>query len=1290
MRRFLFRNLRIRLIVLLTVAIAPAIALATYDLFKEYRAANTWVEQEKFRLAQAGEAEYQRVIENSHQLILALSHIPGQIQEAVTEALLPDLKIHYPYIAEILIANRKGDIIFSDPPQSVSANVAGAGWFQQAVQKNHLTIGEFLRDVPGISGKVGIAESVHDKSGELRGVICVCLNLRWLAQVAARVRLPENWVLTLTDRNGTVLMRYPEGHKYLGNLVPEDLLLEPVRDRTHRGETQTTGADGVERVYSFTNLVRNLPDEFLYLSVGAPASIAGNARRNFIICLLALFIAMLLAFLGMIVGSQVFILDKLDTLIRATRRLCAGDLSVRTGLSYYGGELGQLAAAFDQMAETLELQEIVRKRSQAALYENEQRFRAIFDWVNDAILVHNSTTGAILDVNQRMCELFRYSREEALRMNIADLGSGETPYTLTEGMEWLRKAVEEGPQVFEWHAKNSEGRLFWSEVSVRGASIGGRKRALVTIRDITERKKAEIALRNSEARYRAFIVNSSEGVFRLEFNDPVPAALPVDDQIARMFGSAWLAECNDMMAQIYGQNRAEDILGKKLRDLLPNSDPRNHDYLRSFIQSGYRLVDTEVQHSDSKGNNICLSVSLIGVVENGMLVRAWGVQRDITQQKQAEEKLRFLNQFNQEIISSARNGIIVYDPGLNHVVWNRAMEELTGLAAEEVIGRNALDLFPHVRETGIDRLIGKALKGQSCRSKDTHFIVAQTGKEVWMIASYGPHYDPDGNIIGVIGIVTDITYRKHAEQELERLSRQKQLILDAAGEAIIGLDLDGKIVFVNPASALMLGHDSEEILGSDLHDLIHHSLPDGSPNPRETCLTHITSKTGVPSCAKEEFFWRKDGTGFPAVCSSTPIIEAGEITGTVTTFRDISEQKKAEELRAKLESQLRQAQKMEAIGTLAGGIAHDFNNILTPIMGYCQLALAETSKSSGVHRMIQQVLQSSFRAKSLVKQILAFSRKGEQERKPVQVNFIIKETLNFLRSSLPSTIDIRREIDPEAAFGSVMADPTQIHQIMMNLCANAAHAIGEKGGTLKVALSLTELHDEGELSEIASGPYLKLSVTDTGCGMDDTVMQRIFEPYFTTKGASEGTGLGLAVVYGIVRNLGGTISVSSTPGRGTAFTILLPKAEMGEMSIAEQSSTLGGGHGRILLVDDEKMVVDVQKEALEHMGYEVVARHSSLDALEAFRANPWRFDLVLTDQTMPQMTGIELAKEILKIRSDIPIVLCTGLIDSAYKERALEAGIRALVVKPLVLKELSDVLQKVLEQAGNEIKEKVS
>ncbi len=384
---------------------------------------------------------------------------------------------------------------------------------------------------------------------------------------------------------------------------------------------------------------------------------------------------------------------------------------------------------------------------------------------------------------------------------------------------------------------------------------------------------------------------------------------------------------------------------------------------------------------------------------------------------------------------------------------------------------------------------------------------------------------------------------------------------------------------------------------------------------------------------------------------------------------------------AKYERQLQQVLKIQAIGTLAGGIAHDFNNILFPIVGYTELTMDEVPDDSVAHNNLEEVLKAAHRAKDLVQQILTFSRQSGQERKPVKVHLIIKEALKLLRASIPASIEIINNIDDDCH--PVMGDATQIHQVIMNLCTNAYQAMQDKGGTLEVNLSEVNVGYEETVKKIGMQPgkHLQLLVRDEGCGMDAVVLNRIFEPYYTTKEQGKGTGLGLSVIHGIVKNHRGDISVTSSPGKGTTFKVYLPITE--DADIANELAPSNGaakGNERILLIDDEEQIVSMEQQMLENLGYEVTARTDSTKALEEFSEQPHNFDLVITDMTMPQMTGDELAQKLLDIKPDIPVILCTGFNEDITEEKALAMGIQKFVMKPVIKNDLATTIRTVLDQ----------
>jgi len=419
----------------------------------------------------------------------------------------------------------------------------------------------------------------------------------------------------------------------------------------------------------------------------------------------------------------------------------------------------------------------------------------------------------------------------------------------------------------------------------------------------------------------------------------------------------------------------------------------------------------------------------------------------------------------------------------------------------------------------------------------------------------------------------------------------------------------------------------------------------------------------------------KDGTLREFATRISPVHDSsGEIINFVSVNRDITQE-------VALEAQLQQAQKIQSIGTLAGGIAPDFNNILYPIIGYTEMAIDDVPEDSSIKMNLEEVLTATKRARDLVQQILTFSRQSDRELKPLKFQSIVKEAMKLLRASIPSTITISQNINYDC--GAIRGDQTQIHQIIMNLCTNAYQTMEETGGQLELSLDEIAIGPDEAIYKVdmKPGKYARLTVSDTGHGIEPAVLERIFDPYFTTKEPGKGTGLGLSVVYGIVNTHGGHISVSSEPGKGTKFDVYLPLFESAEIEAEKVSpEPLATGDEHILLVDDENQIVDVVRQMLERLGYQVTVRTSSIEALEAFRASPDKFDLVITDLTMPNMTGDKLSGELMNIRSDIPIILCTGFSEKMSEERANALGLKGFLMKPVIINALAKTVREVLDQ----------
>lgn len=511
---------------------------------------------------------------------------------------------------------------------------------------------------------------------------------------------------------------------------------------------------------------------------------------------------------------------------------------------------------------------------------------------------------------------------------------------------------------------------------------------------------------------------------------------------------------------------------------------------------------------------------------------------------------------------------------------------------------------------------------------------------------------------------------KHKSGELQERQARLAAILDSAADAIVTIDAGGRMESFNRTAERIFGLSTTEAVGMPLNELF------GVPLAAVRSGNAVEGALDVGSPMLEVAARRRDGATFPAEVKFTETSGGNRMLRTVF-IRDISERKRAGEERERLEGQLRHAQKMETIGTLAGGIAHDFNNILTPIIGHVELALGEPI-SPEMTLDLEQVLGAAMRAKDLVKQILLFSRKGEMAFKTIEVGPIVKEALKLLRASLPATIEIKSNIAPDVAL--VVGDPTQLHQVLMNLCTNAYHAMREQGGVLEVRVDMVDV-DALTGGTAADQRVVRVVVRDTGQGMNSATLERLFEPFFTTKPVGEGTGLGMSIVHGIIVHHGGTITVESTPGSGTAFEIHLPSAEK-EVIVGERAEAPGQtrGEGRILVVDDDAVIAQLLARVLMRAGYDVVPATVSSEVLGMLAEADPPFDLVITDQTMPGLTGLELADRIQSWRKGFPIILLSGYTEFGGSEDPKKHGLREVLMKPVPIDILAATVARVLAE----------
>jgi PAS domain S-box-containing protein len=645
----------------------------------------------------------------------------------------------------------------------------------------------------------------------------------------------------------------------------------------------------------------------------------------------------------------------------------------------------------------------------------------------------------------------------------------------------------------------------------------------------------------------------------------------------------------------------------------------------------------------------------------------------LADRKQAQEELLESEEKYKSLANNLNMGIFRNTVGSEgeFLEANPAIVKMFGFDnREEFLKLRVIDLYKNSndRKKYNEKLLKEgALQNEELelRKKDgTSFIGSVSAVVVKNEENKVQYYD---------GIIEDITGRKLAEEALIKSEKQFRNLFNSITDLIYTQDMEGRFISTNPAMQRLFGYDMDEFIEHRATDFMKPEFQSGFVSQYLDVIKEKGYHEGI-SC---HFKKNKEKIYIEYRSSLVKPDDGGEsyISG---IGRDVTEKVLSEKEVAQLQKQVAQVQKMESIGTLAGGIAHDFNNILSPILGYTEMILMDIPEDSPIRESLNQTYKSALRAKSLVKQILTFSRQDSNELTLMEMQPIVKEVLKLIRSTIPTTIVIKQDINPDC--GEIKADPTQIHQIVMNLTTNAYHAMEETGGELRVNLKEVEL---GALDlsnpNMAPGVYACLIVADTGMGMDKNLIDKIFDPFFTTKAIGKGSGMGLSVVHGIVTAMGGAIQVYSEPGKGTEFHVYLPVVKRAsEQKVIHSKTQIQGGTEQILLVDDEEAILTMAKQMLERLGYKVTSHTSSLEALETFHSNPDGFDLIITDMAMPNMPGDKLSAELIRIRPDIPVLLCTGFSETMSEEKVASLGIKGFLLKPIVMKDLAQKIREVL------------
>ncbi len=720
---------------------------------------------------------------------------------------------------------------------------------------------------------------------------------------------------------------------------------------------------------------------------------------------------------------------------------------------------------------------------------------------------------------------------------------------------------------------------------------------------------------------------------------------------------------NETMAEINGKSVSAH-LGKSIEDVIPELASMIIPIYKNVIETGEPAIDFGI-HGVTAANPKAERDWLVSYYpvknDKGDVLGVNTIVTDITDRKQAETELKKSEERFRDIARSSGDWFWEVDQYGRYTFASGKVQKVLGYTPEELIGKTPFDFMPPNVANNLKKIFKELVAAKKPIVDLENINLSKDGKVVYLVTNGIPIFNESGELEGYRGADKDFTYRKKVEKEFEDLFNLSQDLMCISS-------LDGEIFKVNPSWEKTLGYTSAEIIELGWKKLVH-------PADLEPVDKKIEKQLkGEPVLDFVNRYRCKDGTYRTLEWKSFPS-EDGKV---YATARDITERKKVEEEKIKLEEQLRQAIKMQAVGTLAGGIAHEFNNLLGVIMGCADMARDEIDKGSFARIQLDKVMEASHRVKDLVKQILTFSRKSQQNKISVDFCSLVKESIKLIQSSIPSSVRITISID--SACGNVTVDPTEVQQIILNLCSNAVCAMNERG-ELSIRLTKVHLvnHDELISKGLTAGNYAKLSFSDTGCGMDQATCSQIFDPFFTTKEVGQGTGMGLSIVYGIIESYSGIITVESEVGKGATFHLYFPVRKKLAAEKYLKIETIPKGNERILFVDDEEMYGDMGKDMLTHLGYEVILKKSSSSALEVFKAAPDNYDIIITDQVMPDLSGDELAKEIRLIRTDMPIILCTGYSSQMDPEKASILGVNAFVFKPFAKLEIAKLIRKVLD-----------
>jgi PAS domain S-box-containing protein len=899
------------------------------------------------------------------------------------------------------------------------------------------------------------------------------------------------------------------------------------------------------------------------------------------------------------------------------------------------------------------LKNLKEAEARRQIKESEELHRSIIRTALDGFCMVD-LDGRILEVNESFCSMTGYTMQELSTMRIADVEANENAEATAAQ---IQRIIADGDHRFESKHRRKDGGIIDVGVSVQYLPNDG-GRIVAFVQDITERKKVGLALAESENELKKTQALTHIGNWHL---DLVTNKVIWSEELYKMYG--------------FDPNSPPPILNESNSLFTPESWKLLSTSIAKTADTGIPY-ELELKTLTTDGRHGWMWARGEAVLDkDGSIVALWGATQDITERKQAEEALRESEEKFSRTFANAPVILSLSDLETGRFTEvNAEAMRVSGFSREELIGKTSAEIGwigPDDRR----RLV--AILREHGRVSDLELALhAKGGRIVWCLYH--------GEVVTIAGrqqllsTSQDISARKLAEQALAESAERLEFAMSGTNDGIWDVNMETGEVFISARGCEILGY-----LPDELHKIVEQW--DEIVHPEDLPLTNAAMKAyleGRASVFVVEQRLKTASGGVTWILTRGKAVSrdaSGRPLRMVGTHTDISDRKDAEVKIRRMEERLRQSEKMDAIGQLAGGIAHDFNNVLGGIIGYTDISLGYAEEGSLLEKNLRNVLKAADRAKNLVKQILAFSRQSNPQKKITLVRPIIEEVLELLKSSIPSSVIIEADLREDSK--PVFADSTQLHQALLNLATNAVHAMHRKGKlTIRLSTTVLDTAEHSQSGDIPAGEYTVIEISDTGCGMDSATLAKAFEPFFTTKAIGEGTGMGLSVVLGIVQSHGGDIQVESAPHQGTTMRVLLPvSGETEEQQDDVLAAIRMEGTERILFIDDEILLVDMVESVLTQLGYSFIGMTNSVNALEYVRNNEDAIDMIVTDQTMPGITGIEFAREAQKIRKNLPIILCTRYSNDVTAEEATIAGISKFVMKPYKPSDLVMLIREVFE-----------